>query len=97
MKQEYNAKKMILEALQNRKTPIKREHLNKLVNHLNDREMREIIEQLVREGYPIVNFQDGKGYLLSYDPKDNRRMEKQEMSRLKKISQRCKTYRKFAK
>lgn len=97
MKQVFNAKNMILTILQNRNTPIKRESLRKMVKDIDDRDMRNIIEQLVKDGYPIVNFQDGKGYKLSYDPEDNRRMEKQEMSRLKKISQRCKTYRKFAK
>ena len=97
MLQEQTIKNSILTILQNRNTPIKRKTLCQKVGHINDRDMRESIEQLVKEGYPIVNFQDGAGYLLTYDPSLNKRMEKQEMSRLKKISQRCKTYRKFAK
>lgn len=97
MKQEFNAKNTVLTILQNRNIPIKRETLRRMTKNINDRELRETIEQLVKDGYPIVNFQDGKGYLLSYNPADNRRMEKQEMARLKNISQRCKTYRKFSK
>lgn len=97
MLQEQTIKNSVLTILQNRNTPIKRKTLCQKIGHISDREMRESIEQLVKEGYPIVNFQDGAGYLLTYDPSLNKRMEKQEMSRLKKISQRCKTYRKFAK
>lgn len=96
MLQEQSTKNIILTILQNRNTPIKRKTLRNKIGSISDRDMRDTIEQLVKEGYPILNFQDGAGYLLSYDPNLCKRMEKQEMSRLKKISQKCKTYRKFA-
>ena len=43
---------------------------------LPDRKVREMIEQARREGAPILNLQDGRGYYLSDELEDLRRQYK---------------------
>lgn len=47
--------------------PITRHELSDLTG-LNDRQVREAIEQARSAGTVIINLQDGKGYFLSDDP-----------------------------
>lgn len=48
---------------------------------LNDRAMRDGIA-LLREEYPILNFQDGRGYYLSDNPKELMQYRNQEIHRI---------------
>lgn len=48
---------------------VKRKELSVLAS-VPDREVRRLIEIARANGIPICNFQDGKGYFISWNPKD---------------------------
>lgn len=54
----------VLNAIQNRKKPITRERLG-AVTRIPDREVRESIQHLRDQGYPIMNDKSGKGYKIA--------------------------------
>lgn len=48
---------------------------------MNDRQMRRVIELAQRDGYPVINFQDGAGYALAKDDEELIRYQRQEFAR----------------
>ena len=64
---------------------------------VTDRKAREHIEQARREGYFIINDQDGGGYYRSADIADLERQYRQDKTRALSILARCKDMRKVLK
>ena len=52
---------------------------------LNDRNVRERIEELRNEGHLICNLQNGNGYYIAEDEEDIRRHVTQNMSRVRSL------------
>ena len=76
-----NAEKYILPHIgTGRENAVRRIFLRSM-SGMKDRAMRDGIA-LLREEYPIINFQDGKGYYLSYDKNELMRYRNQEMHRI---------------
>lgn len=60
------------------------------ITGLNSRELRQLVGEAQKEGFPVVNMQDGKGYYICTDPQELMRYCKQErnraLSNLKRVS-----------
>lgn len=76
-----NAEKCILPYIGTGRENAARRISLRSMSGMKDRAMREGIA-LLREEYPILNFQDGRGYYLSYDPAELMRYRNQEMHRI---------------
>lgn len=77
-----NAEKYILPHIGIGRENATRRIFLRMQTRMSDRAMREGIA-LLREEYPILNFQDGQGYYLSYDKKELLQYRNQEMHRIK--------------
>lgn len=53
---------------------------------ISERSIREYIEGLQKQGWPIVNFQDGEGYFFAETAEEVARYKKQERSRARNIT-----------
>lgn len=67
---------------------VSRENVRKFLN-LSDNLSRETLNR-IRKHYPLINFQDGKGYKISYNREEIERMVAQERSRANDIYQNIK-------
>lgn len=63
----------------------------------SDRNIRDSIAQLRDLGYPICNFQDGRGYFLSDDMQDIKHQYEQERKRALQILKQLKIMRRMIK
>lgn len=76
-----NAEKHILPHIGTGRENATRRIFLRSMSGMKDRAMRDGIA-LLREEYPILNFQDGRGYYLSYDPVELMQYRNQEMHRI---------------
>lgn len=76
-----NAEKHILPHIGTGRENATRRIFLRSMSGMKDRVMRNGIA-LLREEYPILNFQDGRGYYLSYDPAELMQYRNQEMHRI---------------
>lgn len=62
---------------------------------LPDEQMRDVLRD-IRKSYPLVNFQNAKGYHISYSPNEIREMARQERARANQIYQNVKVLEAWA-
>lgn len=79
-----NAEKCLLPYIGTGRENATRRIFLRSMSGMKDRVMRNSIA-LLREKYPILNFQNGEGYYLSYDPAELAQYRNQEMHRIQNI------------